>query len=152
MDISDKRSYYRHQSAYRVRYSDLDTYRHVNNKSFLDYVEDARVRYLVDAMGLRHHQDETSGVMVVHNSIDYEQQIAAFEEVTVYTRCTRIGGKSFTLEHIICATAADTKKERVCARSRTVFSSVDLIKNTSMPNDPALMDRIREWEPVAPKE
>lgn len=152
MDISDDRSLYRHRSEYRVRYDDLDTYRHVNNKSFLSYVEDARVHYLVEAMGLWHHDDEESGVMVVHNSIDYMKQIGPFERVRVYTRCTRIGGKSFTLEHLICATAPDAAEERVCARSRTVFSSVDLVANTSTLNDPVLMDRIRAWEPVAPEE
>lgn len=152
MTISDDRAIYRHRVECRVRYSDLDTYRHVNNKSFLDYIEDARVHYLIDAAGLRHHDDEHTGVMVVHNSIDYEKQIGPFETVAVYTRCSRIGTKSFALEHLVCATAPEATEERICARSRTVFSSVDLVANTSTLNDAAVMDRIRAWEPTAPEE
>ncbi len=40
---------YRHHRHYSVRFGDLDLYRHVNNKAYLGWIEDARVRYLLDA-------------------------------------------------------------------------------------------------------
>ncbi|MFP4152750.1 MAG: acyl-CoA thioesterase [Alkalispirochaeta sp.] len=107
LPVSRDRSEFRHRMRYSVRYDDLDTYRHVNNKAFLSYIEDARVRYLVDAGGFRHHQNrdtgETDGVMLVHSSIDYLAQIHPFETVDVFTRTARVGRSSITLHHLLIA-------------------------------------------------
>ncbi|MFW5643994.1 MAG: acyl-CoA thioesterase [Alkalispirochaeta sp.] len=107
LPVSRDRSEFHHCIRYSVRYDDLDTYRHVNNKAFLSYIEDARVRYLVDAGGFRHHQDrdtgETDGVMLVHSSIDYLAQIHPFETVDVFTRTARVGRSSITLHHLLIA-------------------------------------------------
>ncbi len=88
-----------HRERYRVRYDDLDTYRHVNNKAFITYIEDARGRYLGKAAGFAHHGDANFGVMIVHFSIDYRSQVHYGDEVAVETRCRRIGNRSFTLAH-----------------------------------------------------
>jgi len=119
LPVSHDRTEYRHHMQYSVRYDDLDTYRHVNNKAFLSYIEDARVRYLVDAGGFRHHEDDdirqggdgrggsgtgtAAGIMVVHSSIDYLAQIHPFETVDVYTRTGRVGRSSITLHHLLIA-------------------------------------------------
>jgi acyl-CoA thioester hydrolase len=162
--ISLSRADYRHGEHYRVRYSDLDTYRHVNNKSFLTYVEDARVCYLVDVAGFTHHHEGGAGIMVVHVSIDYLSQINAFEQVEVLTRCARIGTRSFTLHHLLLAGAVgdraasgtatvDTAGEsssRLAAKVTTVFATVDIQAGRSRDNDPGAMERIAAYERVAP--
>lgn len=153
--VSTDRSEYRHMQEYRVRYDDLDTYRHVNNKAFLSYVEDARVRYLVDAAGFSHHHHDTDGVMVVHASIDYRAQIHPFETVRVYTRTARIGDKSITLHHLITAgparhmdltDAGITEHVRTAATSTTVLASVNMKENRSQNNSPAMVETIRAYE------
>jgi acyl-CoA thioester hydrolase len=178
--VSRDRASYRHQSQYTVRYDDLDTYRHVNNKSFLTFVEDARVRYLRDVMAFRHHEDAGTGVMVVHSSIDYLGQIMPFETVTVWTRCARIGRSSVELHHLVEAHGDNAEaaspasasgaagagvgaaagspeplngahgEQRLCATSVTVLASVDMQKNTSTPTDASVVEAITAWEPVAP--
>ncbi len=161
--VSRSRNDYRHREHYRVRYSDLDTYRHVNNKSFLTYVEDARVRYLVDVAGFTHHHEGREGVMVVHVAIDYISQINAFEEVEVLTRCARIGTRSFTLHHLVLAGPvlnpvenpvviedAEAEAPRLAAEATTVFATVDIRAGRSRDNDPAAMDRIVAYEALAP--
>ena len=139
---------YRHVQTYRVRYGDLDTYRHVNNKAFLTFVEDARVHYLIDAAGFTHHQDEREGVMVVHASIDYMAQIHPFEHVRVYTRTALIGEKSITLHHLIMA---GPQEPRVAAVSVTVLASVDLKTNSSRTNSPAMINAITTFEKLPPE-
>lgn len=170
-DISTDPADYRHAETYRVRYADLDTYRHVNNKSFLTYVEDARVLYLVAGAGFRHHHDQQHGVMVVHAAIDYLAQIHAFEEVTVYTRCARIGTKSVTLHHLLqverpattggsdpSGDAAPASKgrrpdapPRRAAVSTTIFAAVDMQTGDSMAVPQQMIDHIIEYEVVAPR-
>ncbi len=170
-DISTDPADYRHAETYRVRYADLDTYRHVNNKSFLTYVEDARVLYLVAGAGFRHHHEEQHGIMVVHAAIDYLAQIHAFEEVTVYTRCARIGTKSVTLHHLLqverpattggsdaSGDAAPASKgrrpdapPRRAAVSTTIFATVDMQTGSSMAVPQEMIDHITEYEVVAPQ-
>ena len=165
--VSRDPAWYRHAERYRVRFSDLDTYRHVNNKAFLGYVEDARVRYLVEVGGFDQHYQGEGGIMVVHVSIDYVSQINFFEEVRVLTRCSRLGNRSFTLHHLVLAgpeapdrPAGDATNRadqvdrpagdspgRVAATATTVFASVDMTAGRSRPNDPEMVARIREYEP-----
>ncbi|MFW5695925.1 MAG: acyl-CoA thioesterase [Alkalispirochaeta sp.] len=170
-DISTNPGDYRHRQTYRVRYDDLDTYRHVNNKSFLTYIEDARVYYLMDAAGFRHHHDQQHGVMVVHAAIDYLSQIHPFEEVTVYTRCARIGTKSITLHHLLqverpaTASGIDRSAEaapastgqrsdtapRPAAVSTTIFAAVDMQSGRSTPVSQEMIDHINGWEYTPPE-
>ena len=149
-DVSTDAATYRHRQEYGVRYDDLDTYRHVNNKAFLTWIEDARVRYLIDAAGFRHHTSEDEGVMVVHAAIDYRSQVHAFETVTVHTRCARIGGRSITLHHLVTASGEDGTA-RTAATSTTVMAAVDLTANTSMAVPDAVVDHIVGWEPTPPE-
>lgn len=160
------RTLYRHSQDYRVRFGDLDTYRHVNNKAFLAYVEDARVRYLVEVGGFSDHYGGRDGVMVVHVSIDYVSQINPFERVRVLTRCDRVGGKSFTLHHLVLAGPENTPEEtgtaappadlptppdRLAATAVTVFASVDMRTGRSCPNKPEMIARITAYEPRPPE-
>lgn len=139
---------YSYVEEYRVRYDDLDTYRHVNNKSFLAFVEDARVRYLAAVTGLGHHVETRNQLLLVHASIDYVSQINAFESVRVGTRCVDIGRKSVTLHHVIEAgpEGGQPTGRRVAAVSVSVFASVDKETNRSCPNDPDMVARLREYE------
>lgn len=176
--ITRDRTAYRHSQTYRVRFGDLDTYRHVNNKAFLGYVEDARVRYLVEVGGFSTHYDGGDGIMVVHVSIDYMSQVNAFEQVRVLTRCARLGNRSFTLHHLVLAGPEPTtsresavqepasqepadrappgrapggEPERVAAVATTIFASVSMETGRSQPNRPAMIAGIRAWEPLPPE-
>ena len=146
-DVSTDREQYRHKETYRVRYDDLDTYRHVNNKAFLAYVEDARIHYFSAAAQLRNNQTAAHGAMVVHASIDYRAQIQPFEEVDVYTRCARLGSSSMTLHHLILA----GPERRIAATSTTILAAVDFQTGKSMPVPEETANRIVQWEPVDPE-
>ena len=41
---------YRHRTSLEVRFRDIDAFGHVNNAVFLSYVEQARIRYLLDVL------------------------------------------------------------------------------------------------------
>lgn len=135
----DHRSY-RHHHLYTVRFADLDLYRHVNNKAFITWVEDARVRYLHKAAGFTRGFEGPHGMMVAHMAMDYLQQVHPFEEITVSSRCAHIGTKSITLHHLL------TRERTPVATGVTVFVAVDMETGRSRENDSALAQRIRTFE------
>jgi acyl-CoA thioester hydrolase len=138
--VSHDRHRYRHSHQYSVRFADLDLYRHVNNKAFITWVEDSRVRYLHAAAGFNRGFEGPQGMMVVHSAMDYLQQVYPFEEVTVSSRCAHIGTKSITLHHLI------TRDETVVAAGVTVFVAVDMKTGQSRENDAAMVQQIRAYE------
>ncbi len=168
VEVSTNETDYRHMERYRVRYDDLDTFRHVNNKAFLSYIEDARVRYLRDAAALPLDAETQVSMVIVHASIDYRAQVFPFEEVTVHTRAARIGEKSVALNHLIIAEAMapdDREAEspertgaahrpgrsgrRVAATSTSVLATIDLTTGRSRANLPEMVRAIEAWESQA---
>lgn len=129
-----------HRERYRVRYDDLDTYRHVNNKAFITYIEDARGRYLGEAAGFSHHGDATIDVMIVHFSIDYRSQVHYGDEVVVETRCSRIGNRSFTLEHRV------NVGNRLAAEAESIIATLGEEKERAIPVPGTFAAAIRSFE------
>jgi acyl-CoA thioester hydrolase len=85
-----------------VRYSDLDTVRHVNNARYISYIEDARVSFL-RGIGLPGGRPNR-GRVLARTEIDYVAPIfleAEAEPVVVATSVERVGTRSFTLRQII---------------------------------------------------
>lgn len=74
---------------------DLDAFGHVNNAVFLTYVENARVAYLRDVVGVR-TREEISNIMA-SVTIDFRAQVSFGDELEIGVRTERIGTKSFRL-------------------------------------------------------
>ena len=96
-----------------VRWSDLDSYGHVNNVKFFDYVQEARVALLRDLLGW-----QPVDVWVIarqdleyHRSLDFRAR-----PYRVRTAVTAIGTRSFTL----AAEVYDPDSGLVFATARTV--------------------------------
>jgi acyl-CoA thioester hydrolase len=91
------------------RWTDLDPAGHVNNTVFLVYAEEARNRFLFNAL-----PDTCSSIVVVHNAIDYHHPVVHSDLVEVSSVVAAIGAASFTTINVV-ATAAHR-----CATVRTV--------------------------------
>jgi acyl-CoA thioester hydrolase len=91
------------------RWTDLDPVGHVSNSVFLVYAEEARARYLRQAL-----PDAWSHVVVVHSDIDYHHPVFQSDAVEVTSAVEGVGTSSFTTVNII---ATATHK---CATVRTV--------------------------------
>jgi acyl-CoA thioester hydrolase len=78
---------------------DLDGFGHVNNAVYLTYMENGRVAYLRDVLGVR-RLEEVRNVMA---SVTVEFQVpASFGDVLeVGVRCEQIGNKSFGLRYAV---------------------------------------------------
>jgi acyl-CoA thioester hydrolase len=87
----------------RVRWRDLDAFNHVNNSTFLTYLEEARLVWLSGIEG-EWKSDSFSPVLAA-SQINFRSQIEWPGELVVEVRCERIGNSSLTLAHRI--TSAD---------------------------------------------
>jgi acyl-CoA thioester hydrolase len=93
----------------RVRFRDCDVMGHVNNAVYSTYLEEARIGVLGDLIGF----------ILARVEIDFRSELRNGEDVEVRTRCSRIGTKSFDLEHVISADG------RLVADAKSVLVSYD---------------------------
>jgi acyl-CoA thioester hydrolase len=92
---------FRHHVQLVIRYGDLDRLSHVNNAKYLTYIEYGRLRYFVD-LGLWHGGIAEKGVIVARITMDYNLPLKMDDgTVDVYSRCVRMGNKSFDIESLI---------------------------------------------------
>ncbi|HKJ82113.1 MAG TPA: thioesterase family protein [Ignavibacteriaceae bacterium] len=134
---------FKHKISIKVRFSDLDAMGHVNNATYLSYLEEARIAYYNDVM----KKDSDSldfNAVVARIEIDYVSQIRLGDKVEIYNRTSKIGNKSSDLEHII---AVKKNNERiVAAKAVTKLVSFDYKKNQSVPVSEKAREIIEEFE------
>ncbi|HYJ60035.1 MAG TPA: acyl-CoA thioesterase [Actinomycetota bacterium] len=86
---------YEHQE--RIRWRDVDSYGHVNNAVYLNYLEECRDRWITQVLGDRF------GFVIVRVAIDYRRELSLEDEsVTVTCRGTGYGTSSIrTAEQVL---------------------------------------------------
>jgi acyl-CoA thioester hydrolase len=110
----------------RVRFHDVDAMGHVNNAVYSTYLEQARIGVLGDL----------EPFILARVEIDFRAELRSGEEIEVRTRCSRVGTKSFELEHQIWA------GERLAADARSVLVGYDYETGTSVPLSDAQRRRL----------
>jgi len=106
-----------HRYPMTVRWSDVDSYGHVNNVKYYDYVQEARISLVSDTVGW-----EPEAVwMVVRQDLEYLKPIDfRIEPYEVGTAISMIGNRSFT----VTAEISDPISSTVYATARTVVVGV----------------------------
>lgn len=122
----------------RIDWSEMDTYQHVNNLSFMKYMQSARVQFW-ELSGLYQMYSETKkGAMLVSSKCDFQHPLFYPGEVFIKTQIEFIKNSSFGLihhlynhENVLCAEGHDVavcydftihKTFRIPKRVRTIFS------------------------------
>jgi len=100
-----------------VRFRDCDAMGHVNNAVYSTYLEQARI----DIMG------GLGEMILARVEIDFRAELRAGEEIEIRSRCSRVGTKSFDLEHQILA------GERLVADAKSVLVGYDYQAGRSKP-------------------
>jgi acyl-CoA thioester hydrolase len=84
-----------HRFDLRVRWSDLDSYGHVNNVKFYDYVQEARIALMVEALGFSLEQVS----VIVRQDLEYVRPMDfRRDSYEIASSVSAIGTRSFTLE------------------------------------------------------
>jgi acyl-CoA thioester hydrolase len=82
-----------------VRWRDLDAFNHVNNASYLGYLEEARVRWF-KSLSEDWDELETAPILAAAN-VNYRRPIGWPATLRVQLFAERVGTKSLTLAHRI---------------------------------------------------
>ncbi len=101
----------------RVRFRDCDAMGHVNNAVYSTYLEQARIGILGDL----------EPFILARVEIDFRAELRAGQDVEVRSRCSRVGTKSFELEHQIWG------GDRLVADAKSVLVGYDYEAGTSVP-------------------
>lgn len=102
-----------------VRYCETDAMGHINNVSYFIYFEQARVdffRHLAGADAMDQFQ-----FVLVSAGCDYIEQAYFGRPLTIRTVVSRIGNKSFTLDHEV----VEKNSGKLIARGRAVVVVFD---------------------------
>ena len=86
-----------------VRWRDLDAYNHVNNSTFLTYLEETRLAWLTGIEG-EWKTVEASPVLAA-SQVNFREQIEWPATILVELRCAKLGNTSMSIDHRI--TSAD---------------------------------------------
>ncbi len=131
---------YRHLTSIEMRFRDLDALGHVNNVTYLTYVETARFRYFVD-VGLASTGDGLQiPYIVAHVSCDFKRPIFLGQQVVVGTRVNEMGRSSIRMGFRIEADGA------LAAEGEAVIVSYDYEANQSTPVEETVRTRIEAFE------
>ncbi|MBK8137438.1 MAG: acyl-CoA thioesterase [Chloroflexi bacterium] len=139
---------YRYRTPIAIRYGDMDTLGHVNNAKYLTYLEQSRVSYFRDQK-LWDGSISATGMIVARVEIDFKAPITvADEEAVVWTRVSRLGGKSFDMEHLILVKRNDLPV--TAAISRTVIVVFDYIRNATVQIPDAWRSLMIDYDGLGP--
>lgn len=122
----------------RVRYRDLDHMAHVNNAVYATYLEEARVGYFRDVIGVP--VDEAT-VALASLELSFERRITLSDSVEVAVRVPELGETSLPMTYEVRADGD------LAATGETVLVALDPDTNRPRGLPPAWRERIVEHEP-----
>jgi acyl-CoA thioester hydrolase len=112
----------------KPRWSDLDAYAHVNNVTWLEYLQEARVDMLFVHAPARGAEGLADGVLVVRAEIDYRRAMLFRQEpYPIEMWVSKIGAASFTISYEIADEDDGTGRRLLYGRASTTLAPVDLV-------------------------
>jgi len=116
------------QHKLKTRWRDLDAFNHVNNATFLSYIEDARIvffkRWGIDF--------KKKSLIVAAVKIDYINQLEHPSDIIIGQKVSRIGSKSFDIQSalfkhktlICCSTITNVCYDFVNSKTLSVYDEI----------------------------
>ncbi|WP_109506547.1 acyl-CoA thioesterase [Nocardioides speluncae] len=122
----------------RVRFSDVDIYRHVNNVKYFEYFQEARIGAITSAFGAMPDGTPRVPMVIAQMDVDYRAPILFRQQpYDVWTWVSRVGQTSFTFEQEV----ADG--DLVFARARVVLVTFDAETQRAAPAPAVYLDALR---------
>jgi acyl-CoA thioester hydrolase len=119
MDISK----YKHVKKIEIRYDDLDTLGHVNNKAYLSYLEEARIDYHKQLFSWKHELEFNAVVAKIE--INYRKPLFYGNALKIYTKLSNLGTKSFELESLFTVEDRETGEPVKTADAKVVLVAIN---------------------------
>ncbi|MDT0641213.1 acyl-CoA thioesterase [Zunongwangia sp. F363] len=119
----------------RIDWSDLDVYQHVNNISYMRFLQSGRVNFW-EATGIyKTYNTSSRGTMLVSTKCDFKKSLFYPGKAIVKTRLDYMKNSSFGLEHLVLNEDGET-----CAIGKDVVVCFDFTENSTF----RIPDELRE--------
>jgi acyl-CoA thioester hydrolase len=106
--VTMERSLFGAWTPVEVRWADMDAFAHVNNATYFIYLECARIRFF-ESLGLAELMGhDRVGVGLVSVNCNFRRQVRYPATLEVGTRVTKIGRRSFHLQHALFLAGEET--------------------------------------------
>ncbi|MBN1146436.1 MAG: acyl-CoA thioesterase [Anaerolineales bacterium] len=112
-----------------VRYGDLDPQGHVNNARYLTYMEQARIAYIAHLGLWKGISFLDIGVILADVHLTFKSPIQYGQQIRVGVQVTRLGNKSFTIQHSI----EDTQTSEQLAACQAILVAYDYRRGRTVP-------------------
>lgn len=120
---------FKHKTPIQIRFKDIDALNHVNNANHITYFELARVKYFDDVVNEKVNWSE-QGIILAKISVDYKVPIYFKDKIFVYTKCSRLGNKSFDFTYSLVK--EEDGKETELATGSSVQVCYDFIHQSTL--------------------
>lgn len=114
-----------HEIKIKVRFCETDALGHINNSSYFVYLEEARIGYF-ESLGYNMSMKGWNFILA-SAKCDFIKQGYFNDTLTIRTYTSRIGTKSFTLEHDIIS----ERTKEVIAKGNAIIVYFDFDKQMS---------------------
>lgn len=119
---------FRYKTTVEIRFADLDAFGHVNNATYLTYIEVARTKYWKQIIKWNWKK---TGIVIREANISYIKPIVWGDKIFIYVRTSKIGNSSFDVEYKIVK--KEKEGETICSMAKTTCVAIDLKSKTSTP-------------------
>ena len=139
---------FKHKTPVQIRFKDVDMMGHVNNANFLTYVEDARLKYFEDVTGKDSDWSHQKGLILGRIEINYKLPMHYKDIISVYSKCSRIGNKSFDLSWIIARESKLNEENEILAYGVAVLVCYNYEQKKSMEISHERKQQIEKYEGI----
>ena len=137
------KSQFHHSIELRVQFRDLDAIQHVNNATYLSYLEESRIGYFSNILSTD-KSNLNINIVVARIEIDYFYPLQLNDTIKIYMRCTKVGNKSLDIENVIVL--IKDAQEIISARAITKLVYFDYREKRSETIPLKLREKIKEFE------
>ncbi|MBP6334150.1 MAG: acyl-CoA thioesterase [Bacteroidia bacterium] len=134
---------FNHKSKIEIRFSDIDAFHHVNNATYLTYYEQARIAYFNEIVGWEYDWSKT-GVILAKAVVEFRVPVDFKDDIIIYTRCCRIGTKSFDLQYRMMKVSGE--EEMLVSEASTIMVAYNYELNQSIEIPESWKELIRRFE------
>lgn len=140
---------FKHIFEIQIRFKDVDMMGHVNHANYFSYAELARLKYFDDVLGTNTDWHIQHGLIMARTEADYKNAIEYDDKVVVYTRCSKLGTKSFELNWIITKSKNGIEELAAEGKATIVCYNYELKKAIEIPLNRKL--KIQKYEGLEEK-
>ena len=129
-----------HSVDLQIRFSDYDTFGHINNNSYLAFFDVGKTEFFHHIFNGASSPDKLSAA-IVNINVDFLASAIVGEPLKVLTAVVKLGERSFTLYQQV----VNSVTNQVKSQATSVLTGFDIPTQTSAPLLPRLVSALRRF-------